>query len=222
MTPESAIYRGTLRHRRFVPRRHEFSYPLFMVFADIDQLPELMARSPFSSYGSWNWASFDQRDHFGDPALSLRERLERDASAQGVTLPRGRIFLLTHLRYLGYCFNPISLFYCYDEQGTLQQILAEVHSTFGEIRNYWLTDSIRREAANSRIYRCPKTMHVSPFMAMNLDYEFVLTDPAEHLTLHMNTHSPEGRNFDATLTLEREDWNHKNLIRLQMNFQMSM
>ncbi len=111
---ESGIYSGTLRHRRFSPARHEFTYPLFMVFVDIDRLPELMKVSPLAGYNRRNWVSYLERDHFGDPAKGLRERVSRDAEKKGVVLPTGQIFLLTHLRYLGYNFNPVSFFYCYD------------------------------------------------------------------------------------------------------------
>src|SRR4051812_25931522 len=117
---ESSLYTGTVRHRRFEPARHEFTYPLFMAMLDIDRIPELMGISPFSSYGRFNWASFYQRDHFGDPTSSLRQRLTADAARNGIRLPDGPIFLLTHLRYLGYVFNPISLFYCYNREGGLE------------------------------------------------------------------------------------------------------
>src|SRR5579885_2462173 len=111
---ESAFYFGSLRHRRFQPVKHEFHYGLFMAFLDIDRIAELTRISRFLSYNRWNWAGFEERDHLGDPHQSLRERLSADAKAGGLTLPDGPIFLLTHLRYLGYNFNPISFFYCYD------------------------------------------------------------------------------------------------------------
>jgi DUF1365 family protein len=210
----SAIYTGTLRHRRFKPVSHEFTYPLFMVFLDIDRLPELMQVSGATGYNQWNWASFEERDHFGDPALPLRQRLIADAARSGIQLPDGPVFLLTHLRYLGYNFNPISFFYCYDSAGELQTILAEVNSTFGETTNYWLSGANQLPSAKSRRYRCGKTMHVSPFMPMELDYEFVLTPPAGRLVAHMNTLDPEGVNFDATLTLNRQPWSARNFHRV--------
>ena len=74
---ESGVYTGTLRHRRFSPARHEFTYPLFMVFLDIDQLPELMKVSPLAGYNRRNWVSYQERDHFGDPTRTLRERVSR-------------------------------------------------------------------------------------------------------------------------------------------------
>jgi DUF1365 family protein len=216
MIPEPGLYTGTLRHRRFRPRTHAFTYRLFMAWLDIDRIPELMSKSPWTSYNRFNWASFEERDHFGDPALSLRKRVARDAGVHGIALPDGPIFLLTHLRYLGYCFNPISLFFCYDRTGRVDTVLAEVNSTFGESRNYWLSPHNRQASANALHYRCPKTMHVSPFMDMNLDYEFVLTEPADKLVAHMNTierNSPKPF-FDATLALERQPWTSRNLGRL--------
>lgn len=209
----SAIYTGTLRHRRFKPVRHEFAYPLFMVFLDIDRLPELMDVSGFTGYNQWNWASFEERDHFGDPALPLRKRLTDDAARAGVALPDGPVFLLTHLRYLGYNFNPISLFYCYDGAGELRTVLAEVNSTFGETANYWLSEANQLPAFNSSHYRCAKTMHVSPFMPMDLAYDFILTPPAERLVAHMNTLNQGIVNFDATLALERQPWSASTLHR---------
>ncbi len=137
------IYTGDLRHRRLGPRPHEFTYRVFLALLDIDRIPELMRVSPFASYNRWNWATFAERDHFGDPRLPLRERLARDAAANGLQLPDGPVFLLTHLRYLGYCFNPISFFYCYTASGELEMVLAEVANTFGERHNYWLSAACR-------------------------------------------------------------------------------
>jgi len=212
MNPEPGIYTGTLRHRRFRPRPHQFSYKLFMAWLDIDRMPEQMASTPFTAYNRFAWASFLERDHFGDPGLSLRERIIEDAALHGVLLPEGPIYLLTHLRYLGYCFNPISFFYCYRPDGSLDSVLAEVNSTFGETRNYWLTERNREASENTFRYRCPKTMHVSPFMGMDLDYEFVLTQPGKSLVAHMNTLEAGGSGlFDATLALEHRPWNAGNV-----------
>lgn len=217
MIPEPAIYRGYLRHRRFRPAAHEFRYSLHMAFLDIDHIPETMTRSFATAYNRFAWASFYQRDHFGDPSLPLRARLESAARAEGLELPGGPIFLLTNLRYFGYCFNPISLFYFYDRSGGISLLMAEVNSTFGESRNYWLTSANRQPSTNSMRFLCPKAMHVSPFMPMHLDYEFVLTPPTETLVAHMNTlDGPVNHRaplFDATLTLNRYAWTSANLTR---------
>jgi DUF1365 family protein len=150
---ESSLYIGKLRHRRFTPRNHEFTYPVYMAFLDIDRLSELMSVSPFSSYNRWNWTSYDERDHFGDPGKSLRQRLVEDAARHGMTLPDGKIFLLTHLRYLGYVFNPVSFFYFYDRADNLVMTLGEVNNTFGESNNYWLTETNDLPYAAAKRYR---------------------------------------------------------------------
>jgi len=205
---QSAIYTGLLNHRRFSPRPHAFTYPLFMAFLDIDHIPEIMAQSKLSSYNHWNWATFDERDHFGDPKLSQRQRLEIDAATNGIELPAGPIFLLTHLRYLGYNFNPVSFYFCYDAKNSVKTILAEVHNTFGELHNYWLTGKV---AIKPFQYRTPKVFHVSPFMSLDHEYQWTFTEPAEKLVVHMSMHAPDAPFFDATLTLNRQPWNPQTL-----------
>jgi uncharacterized protein len=211
---ESGLYVGKLRHRRFSPKPHDFSYPVFMAFLDIDRLPELMRVSPFSGYNRWNWTSYCETDHFGDPKMALRERLKSDAERNGIALPDGPIFLLTHLRYLGYVFNPVSFYYCYDRAGILQTMLAEVNNTFGESHNYWLDASNRRSSsAAAQRYTTPKRMHVSPFMDMRMEYDWIFTAPGERLVAHMNTVADGKAFFDATLQLERREWKRHELHR---------
>jgi uncharacterized protein len=211
---ESALYVGRLRHRRFSPRPHEFAYPVYMAFLDVERLPELMRVSPFASYNRWNWTSYCERDHFGDPHALLRQRLKRDAAAHGLSLPDGPIFLLTHLRYLGYVFNPVSFYYCYDRAGCMAMMMAEVNSTFGERYNYWLSASNERQGSAAKHYRTAKHMHVSPFMDMTLHYDWIFTEPSERLVAHMNTMSGGKPFFDATLQLERRPWKKRELHRV--------
>ena len=107
------LFVGTLRHRRFTPVAHAFTYPLFMALLDIDRVPELMRVSAVTSYNRWNWASFDDRDHLGDPPTAQGTARDRCGAPRDRSAGRP-IFLLTNLRYLGYCFNPVSFFYCFD------------------------------------------------------------------------------------------------------------
>ncbi len=199
----SALFVGTVRHRRFAPVPHHFAYRVFMPLLDIDRVPELMRVSWLTGYNTWNWATFDERDHLGDPARPLRDRVTAEARRAGVELPGGPIFLLTHLRYLGYCFNPVSFFYMFDGAGRLAVVLAEVHNTFGGAHNYWLlpngSSSTFRSASD-------KSLYVSPFMPPDLHYHFDLTKPAERLAVHMGAVQSGQRLFDATLSLERRPW----------------
>jgi DUF1365 family protein len=218
MVPEPGIYVGALRHRRFRPVRHDFTYPVFQVLLDVDRIPELLRVSRLAGYNRWNWAAYDERDHFGDPALPLRQRLRACAAASGVTLPDGPAFLLTNLRYLGYCFNPVSFYYFCAPAGAVDMMLAEVNNTFGETCNYWLTPECAvksREASGrrdgARRYATRKVFHVSPFMDLGLDYTWIFTPPAERLVAHTATRGREGLLFDATLTLSRRPWTAREL-----------
>jgi DUF1365 family protein len=215
---ESGLYVGKLRHRRFFPKAHDFSYPVFMAFLDVDRLPELMRVSPLSGYNTWNWTSYCERDHFGSPEIALRERLRIDAERNGIELPDGSIFLLTHLRYLGYVFNPVSFYYCYDSAGNLKTMLAEVNNTFCETHNYWLDASNRRPSEVAHRFTTPKRMHVSPFMDMRMQYDWIFTAPGERLVAHMNTVADERPFFDATLQLERREWSRRELHRTLAGF----
>jgi len=206
--PRPGLYTGHIRHRRFTPRTHQFSYSLCMAFLDIDGLRESMAASWLTSYNRWNWMSFDERDHLGDPSQPLRSRVEASAADSGVTLPDGPIFLLTHLRYAGYVFNPISFFYCYDANGALRAVLAEVNNTYGGRQTYWLQAPAADPAAPARTFRATtaKVLYVSPFMTMDMDYEFALAAPAATLVAHMNVTRGSDQVFDATLVLVHQPW----------------
>ena len=182
---------------------HEFTYPLFMVLLDVDRIGELMSASRFTSWNRFNWATFDDRDHLGDPARSLRERLAADVARRGAPLPNGRILLLTHLRYLGYCFNPVSFFYCFDAAGRLEGVLAEVNNTFGGSRTYWVRPHDRAS----------KSMYVSPFLDMDLEYSFDFSTPGRSLAAHMEAMRGGDTVLDATLCLERREWNAREIRR---------
>ena len=189
-----------------------------MVLVDVDHVDEQMRISRLTSVNRVNWATFDDRDHLGDPSRPLRERVAADAARHGLTLPDGPIYLLTHLRYLGYAFNPISFYYCCDARGVPVRVMCEVNSTFGEQCTYWLPAGVEAGAPRVFRHRTPKTMHVSPFMTMDVDYEFVVTPPETTVVAHMNTHARAETGtapyFDATLTLERRPWTAREVRRV--------
>jgi DUF1365 family protein len=207
---EPGLFVGTLRHRRHAPAAHAFTYPLFMVLLDVDRIPELMRVSRVTSCNRWNWATFDDRDHLGDPALPLRDRLAADAARRGLDLPDGPIFLLTHLRYLGYCFNPVSFFYLFDRAERLRLVMAEVNNTFGGSQTYWL-----RPEGEGRTFRATaaKALYVSPFLTADLEYRFRLTEPADRHVVHIAAARSGETVFDATLSLERRPWRAKEMYR---------
>lgn len=223
--PRPGIYVGSIGHRRREPVGHAFRYPLFMALLDIDRIPELMAASRVTGYNRWSWASFHEADHFGDPSLPLRQRLALDAAAHGLTLPDGPIFLLTHLRYLGYCFNPVSFYYCYEATGQLSLVLAEVNNTFGGRHNYWLEPSPVSRGPHAPVtYRAAstKSFYVSPFMPPDMAYAFAFTEPVDHLVMHMSLERASGtetpHTFDASLQLHHRPWDAQAIVRTLLRY----
>jgi len=213
VTIEPGLYTGTIRHRRFSPRVHEFRYALFMALLDVDEVSSQMAVSRLTARNRWNVASFYDADHIGHPSMSLRERVEASALAAGHQRPGGPIYLLTHLRYAGYLFNPISLYYCCDAEGQVTQVLADVRNTYGGRHSYWLQPLDGRTQRFHAV--SAKSLYVSPFMAMAADYQFLLTPPGSSLVAHMNVieHATGDRMFDATLSLQRRPWTAANVRR---------
>ena len=205
----SAIYRGSLDHLRLTPRRHAFRYGLFMAYLDLAELDQVFR-------GRWLWSTrrpapvrFDRRDHLGDPALPLDEAVRALVAERTGHRPEGPIRLLTHLRILGYVFNPVSFYYCFDREGRgLEAVVAEVNNTpWGERHCYVLRPEV--PAMSSLCASSEKAMHVSPFHPMALRYEWQLQVPAQSLCVHMSLRPtaagrPAGAPvFYATLALER-------------------
>jgi DUF1365 family protein len=202
----SAIYEGTVRHRRFELRDHRIEHRLALAYIDLDELPDLLggrllARRP-------GLVRFRRRDYLGgeDPTVSLADAVRDTVEAQAALRPNGPIRLLTQLRTCGHCFNPVSFYYCLDAAGeTLQAVVAEVTNTpWGERHAYVLAPE---ELAAGTVLRgsFAKALHVSPFMGMDYRYEWRLTAPARTLSVHIENRRGGELAFDATLALRRRE-----------------
>lgn len=200
----SALYRGVVTHARHQPRQHRFDYRLFMLYLDLEELPELFDGFRLWSARRASLAWFRRADFFGDPAQPLDQAVrDRVASETGVR-PTGPIRLLTHLRYWGYSFNPVSIYYCLSADAQqVEAVLAEVTNTpWKERRAYVLKNEA--EPGEPFTARFAKQMHVSPFMGMDQHYEWLLPLPGETLTTRLSCIRQGATLLDAGLTLQRE------------------
>ena len=207
----SAIYRGHVIHRRYTPVKHRFRYPLFMMYLDLEELETLFDRRWLWSAKQAAPARFRREDHLGDPEIPLDQAVRDLVQEKTGERPDGPIRLLTHLRYFGIGMNPVSFYYCYDRDGDkVDAVVAEVHNTpWNEQHCYVLTDlRCRRE----------KVFHVSPFMAMDFEYAFALTEPGSRLTVNMENHQEGRKHFDATLVLERREISGRSLAGILLRF----
>jgi len=195
----SRIYTGSVRHRRVAPR-HRFHYRVFMLYLDLSELPELFDGVPLWSARRAAPARFKRSDYLGPVDVPLDEAVRDLVESRLGRRPRGPIRLLTHLRYFGYCMNPVSFYYCFSETGErLETIVAEVTNTpWGERHQYVL--AARKDRVVQR-FEFDKAFHVSPFMPMDVRYRWSFGAPGERLQVHMQATRGDGLQFDATLSL---------------------
>jgi DUF1365 family protein len=199
---KSCVYRGTVRHRRLLPVPHEFSYRMFMMYLDLDELPQVFD-------GRWLWSArriapawFRRADYLGDHHVPLADAVRNLVAERTGTRPTGPIRLLTHLRYWGYIQNPVSFYYCFDATGeALDAIVAEITNTpWGERHAYVIPTTAGREPQHAAF---DKSFHVSPFMPMDQRYAWELTAPGKELRVRMSSHRDGEQLFEAALSLHR-------------------
>jgi DUF1365 family protein len=212
----SAVYEGWVRHRRFEPVAHEFRYPLFLMYLDLAELPEVLDPYPLWSARRRAVARFRRADFLGDRDRPLdacvREAVERQTGER----PDGAVRLLAGLRYLGHSFNPVSFYYCFDRTERVQAVVAEVENIpWGERHAYVLRRGERMGPVLSE--QIEKRHHVSPLMGMDQTYRFSAAEPGETLAVHIESRPREGeagRTFDATLNLRRRELSRPLMARL--------
>ena len=202
---DSCIYEGQVKHTRVKPAKHQFSYRLFLMYLDLAELDTLFRKRWFWSASRPALARFRRSDHLGpeDQPLdeAVRDLVEKETGAR----PNGPIRLLTNLSYFGYCFNPVSFYYCFSAEGEeVEYIVSEVNNTpWGERDTYVLKCDTPGATDSSWRFRPTKKMHVSPFMPMEVGYDWVLSAPADQLSVFMANSQDGTRMFTAAMKLNR-------------------
>ncbi|MBR9857270.1 MAG: DUF1365 domain-containing protein [Gammaproteobacteria bacterium] len=195
MTSHSAIYQGQVRHRRYAPREHSFSYGLYMLALDLDELEQLASRSRLFACERFAPLSFRRSDYLGDPALPLKTAVLQEVERLGGdTSELERVVLLGQVRCFGLYFSPVNLFFCYRGEQA-RYLLAEVHNTPWNQRHCYLVDLESTTPTD-------KDFHVSPFMSLDMQYHWRIKPPAQRALVHIENRDP-ALLFDATLSLRR-------------------
>ncbi len=212
----SAVYEGTVRHRRLAPRPHAFSYRIAQLYLDLDEIDRVFEGRWLWSNGRRNLAQFRREDYLGDRGVPLAEAVRAHVALATGRRPLGPIRLLAHLRYCGLAFNPVSFYYCYGaDRVTLECILAEITNTPWRERHVYVLPLAGAERRDRTLgWSFPKNFHVSPFMPMDRQYDWRFTAPGDSLLVHMDVLRAGEREFDATLTLERRPLTSSSLARV--------
>jgi hypothetical protein len=217
----SCLYTGTVRHRRFAPRDNRFRYRIYLTYLDLAELPQL-----FDRYWLWSarrpaLAWFKRSDFLGDAAVPLdtavRDRIETETGQR----PAGPIRLLTHIRYFGHNFNPVSFYYVFDAaDARLEYVVAEITNTPWDERHSYVLRLDSAEPVGAQVWRWQfqKQFHVSPFLPMDMRYDWRFSAPGDSLDVHMTNLAGDRPAFDATLTLRREPITSGSLARALFAF----
>jgi hypothetical protein len=207
------LYVGTVTHRRIKPRAHRLRYRVYWMLLDLDDVERLDKTLRLFSLERFNLFSFRSSDHGNGSRQPLRPQIEAHLKDGGIDLDGGAIRLLCMPRILGYGFNPISVYYCYRRGGALAAIVYEVHNTFGERHSYLISvDPAHTGGALQQ--NCTKAFYVSPFMDMDLAYDFRLTEPEERVALTVQASDPAGPVIVASMMGKRRPLTDAALLRV--------
>jgi len=206
----SCIYNGTVIHKRFKPKEHFFKYRVFSLFIDLSELEMLNNKIRFFSYNRFNLISFQEKDHGERDGSSLTKWVKKHLDENNINSENIKIKLLCYPRILGYVFNPLSVFFVYDNLEKLVSILYEVKNTFGEQHTYVFRVNDKNNLIKNN---CTKKFYVSPFIEMDCKYFFKILKPANKLSVVIDQYDNDGKILFASQDGERTELNSTQLIK---------
>ena len=206
----SFIYNGSVIHKRFKPKEHFFKYKVFSLLIDLSELKSIDQKISFFSLNRFNLISFYEKDHGNRDGSSLVNWVKLNLKNNNIKTENINIKLLCYPRIFGYVFNPLSIFFIYDNKEKLISILYEVKNTFGEQHTYvFRIDSEINLIQNS----CSKKFHVSPFIEMNCKYYFKILRPGEKLSVVIDQYDKKGKILFASQDGIRSDLTSNQLLK---------
>jgi len=208
MIKDSLIYNGKVVHRRFKPKEHYFKYNVFSLLIDLDELDLIQNKIKIFSYNKFNIISFFDIDHGPRDGTSLKKWILKNLKNIGVIENDVQVKLLCYPRIFGYVFNPLSVFFIYDQYSKLISILYEVKNTFGEQHTYIFKTDDNKTIKNN----CTKKFHVSPFIEMECNYYFRVLQPSETISVVIDQSDKDGKLLYASQDGKAKEFNEKNLI----------
>ena len=218
----SSLYKCTVMHHRLEPRKHSFHYNVFMFYLDLDEIGTLTKKLWLMSRNRRNIFNFRDKDHLQLPRenpdrnKNIKEHLLTYLRTKNIELGNGKIMLLTNLCTMGYQFNPVSFYFCFDEHALPVCSVVEVCNTFLEIKPYFLG----KENFSNNTFKANTTKHfyVSPFIDMDAQFDFKLDLPGEKLSIQIDDYKEDKRFFISTLFGKRKALNNINLIWYALRF----
>jgi len=199
----SRLYLGSVMHQRLSPKQHGFRHNLFMFYFDLDELETLDKKLLFFSRNRFNWFTFRDRHHVQSPqgtfnSKTIKQNVVDYLQSKGGPAQVHRVTLLTQAAVWGYAFNPISVYFCFDQSNQPLCAMAEVCNTHGEMKVYLLN----RDAWNGKQFelKIPKNFYVSPFSEMDATFHFIFPVPGDDLHIRVDDYKAGNRFLVSSLT----------------------
>ncbi len=208
MIKNSTIYNGKVVHRRYKPKEHYFKYNVFSLLIDLQELDIIQNKIKIFSYNKFNIISFFDIDHGPRDGSSIKEWIIKNLKSIGINDDKIQIKLLCYPRIFGYVFNPLSVFFIYDQKSRLISILYEVKNTFGEQHTYIFRTDDNKTIKNN----CSKKFHVSPFIEMECHYYFRVLKPSDKISVIIDQSDKNGKLLYASQDGKAKQLNEKNLL----------
>ncbi len=218
----SCLYRCLIMHNRLEPKPHRFHYNVFMFYIDLDEVELLKKKFLLLSHNRFNFFNFKDKEHLQLPAgnpdttKSIKEHIIDHMQQNGIAWAGGKIMLLTNLNVLGYNFNPVSFYFCFDTAGQPVCAIAEVSNTFREMKPYLLDKDTLQQGRYQ--LNTKKHFYVSPFIDHDTDFDFNLAIPNEKLNIKIDDYKDGKRFFISTLTGKRKALTNGTLFWYALRF----
>lgn len=218
----SCLYEATVMHNRLSPKKHSFHYRVFMFYIDLDEIIPLSKKLLLLSYNKYNFFSFRDREHLQLPAgapdksKNTKAHLIKYLQENGITELPHKIMLLTNLNVLGYNFNPVSFYYCFNSSNQPICCVAEVSNTFKEMKPYLLNKE--HLVGDSFKLNTTKYFYVSPFIEHDTNFDFNLNIPNTKLKIRIDDFKEGERFFVSTVTGTKKTLNNLNLFWYSLRF----
>ena len=210
MIKNSFIYTGNVVHKRFKPKIHHFKYKVFSLLIDLSEIDQLDKNLKIFSYNKFNIISFYNKDHGARDGSSIKNWVVDNLRKNNIDTSNIQIKLLCYPRIFGYVFNPLSVFYIYNDNSNLISILYEVKNTFGEQHTYIFKTNITQNLIQ---HMCKKKFHVSPFIEMDCIYFFRLLRPGNKISVIIDQNDQEGKILYASQDGVKSELTNRNLIK---------
>lgn len=209
---QNGIYSGLVIHNRLIPKRHFFKYNITMFLLDVDNVEKSFEGIPFVSVNKFNLLSFYRKNYMPSTAgLSIRDEVVGQIHEHGFKDVPCKIYILTHLAYLGYCYNPVSFYFCYSKEDELIYFLAEVNNTPWNERYVYL-QKLQNHDSNIK-FDLQKKFHVSPFLPMDMIYKWTISNPQQTVKVSMQCYENNLLTFTASFRLSMANLTVKNCLK---------